>query len=55
MTETSRNLKFLTEDLKRNPWKLVRKSDEVVPPPAQTTAPGKQELRMRRLDKVSGN
>ncbi len=55
MTETSRNLKSLTEDLKRNPWKLVRKSDEVAPPPAEATAPGQPELRMKRLDKVSGN
>ena len=53
MNETSRNLKSLTEDLKRNPWKLVRKSDEVAVPPAEATAPGQSELRMRRLDKVN--
>ena len=56
MNETSRNLKTLTEDLKRNPWKIVRKSDEVaVPLQAEATAPGGQELHMKRLDKVSGN
>ena len=29
MKETSDNLKLLTGDLQRNPWKLIRKSDEV--------------------------
>jgi ABC-type transporter Mla subunit MlaD len=53
MNETSRNLKSLTEDLKRNPWKLVRKSDEAVVPQAEATAPGQPELRMKRLDKVN--
>ena len=51
MNETSRNLKSLTEDLKRNPWKLVRKSDEVPVPPAEATVPGKPDIRMKRLDK----
>ena len=55
MNETSRNLKTLTQDLKRNPWKLVRKSDEVKPALAENATPGKQELHMKRLDKVSGN
>ena len=52
MNETSRNLKSLTEDLKRNPWKLVRKSDEVAVPPAEATVPGQPDIRMKRLDKV---
>ena len=55
MNETSRNLKSLTEDLKRNPWKLVRKSDEIPPSPEQATTPGQPSVRMKRLDKVSGN
>jgi phospholipid/cholesterol/gamma-HCH transport system substrate-binding protein len=55
MNETSQNLKSLTEDLKRNPWKLVRKSDEVAVPPAEATVPGQSGIRMKRLDKVSGN
>jgi ABC-type transporter Mla subunit MlaD len=55
MNETSRNLKSLTEDLKRNPWKLVRKSDEIPPAPEQATTPGQPSVRMKRLDKVSGN
>ena len=53
MNETSRNLKSLTEDLKRNPWKLVRKSDEVAVPPAEAKAPGQSDIRMKRLDKVN--
>jgi phospholipid/cholesterol/gamma-HCH transport system substrate-binding protein len=53
MNETSRNLKSLTEDLKRNPWKLVRKSDEVAVPPAEATVPGQSDIRMKRLDKVN--
>lgn len=52
MNETSRNLKSLTGDLKRNPWKLVRKSDEIPAPPAEATAPGQPDIRMKRLDKV---
>jgi phospholipid/cholesterol/gamma-HCH transport system substrate-binding protein len=55
MNQTSRNLKSLTEDLKRNPWKLVRKSDEVPVTPAELTTSGKPDTRMKRLDKVSGN
>ena len=55
MNETSRNLKSLTGDLKRNPWKLVRKSDEIPPAPDQVTTPGKSNVRMNRLDKVSDN
>ena len=55
MNETSRNLKSLTGDLKRNPGKLVRKSDEIPPAPDQVTTPGKSNVRMNRLDKVSDN
>jgi len=55
MNDTSRNLKSLTEDLKRNPWKLIRKSDEVPAPSAEATTPGQPTVRMNRLDKVSGN
>ncbi len=53
MNETSRNLKSLTEDLKRNPWKLVRKSDDVPVVPAEVSISGKPDTRMKRLDKVS--
>ena len=53
MNETSRNLKSLTEDLKRNPWKLIRKSDEVPVSPAEVSISGKPDTRMKRLDKVS--
>ena len=56
MSETSGNLKALTEDLKRNPWKLVRKTDEVpISSSGKSIAPDKQPMRMKRLDKVSGN
>jgi phospholipid/cholesterol/gamma-HCH transport system substrate-binding protein len=55
MNETSRNLKSLTADLKRNPWKLVRKSDETNVPLDENATPENKELRMNRLDKVSGN
>jgi phospholipid/cholesterol/gamma-HCH transport system substrate-binding protein len=54
MNETSRNLKSLTEDLKRNPWKLVRKSDELPPAPEEVVTP-ENPVRMKRLDKVSSN
>jgi phospholipid/cholesterol/gamma-HCH transport system substrate-binding protein len=57
LNESSRNLKTVTEDLERNPWKLIRKSPEQ---PVQSeselktrTLPGK--VRMHRLDKVSKN
>lgn len=53
MNETSRNLKSLSDDLKRNPWKLVRKSDDVPVKPAEVSNSGKPDTRMRRLDKVS--
>jgi len=57
LNESSRNLKAITADLKRNPWKLIRKSPEQ---PAESknefnnrSLPGK--IRMQRLDKVSKN
>lgn len=54
LNETSRNLKALTGDVKRNPWKLVRKSDEAPPEPDKpglpTGSPG--QIRIKRLDKV---
>ncbi len=53
MNETSRNLKSLTEDLKRNPWKLVRKSDDVPVASDEVSTSGKPDTRMKRLDKVS--
>jgi phospholipid/cholesterol/gamma-HCH transport system substrate-binding protein len=57
LNESSRNLKTITADLKRNPWKLIRKSPE---------QPGESEnefnkgalpskVRMQRLDKLSKN
>jgi phospholipid/cholesterol/gamma-HCH transport system substrate-binding protein len=55
MNETSQNLKSLSADLQRNPWKLVRKSDELPPTPKETTVPGKSNVRMNRLDKVPDN
>jgi phospholipid/cholesterol/gamma-HCH transport system substrate-binding protein len=57
LNESSRNLKAITGDLKRNPWKLIRKSSEN---PGKTenefdarTLPSK--VRMQRLDKLSKN
>lgn len=50
---TAANLKLFTENIKRNPWKLVRKSDELPPlSPAKTAAGPRHPLRMQRLDKV---
>ncbi len=55
LRETSETLKDFSEDIKRNPWKLVRKTDE--PPVGEQgkSAPaGNQDmLRMKRLDKIS--
>jgi phospholipid/cholesterol/gamma-HCH transport system substrate-binding protein len=57
LNESSRNLKTITADLKRNPWKLIRKSPEQ-PGGSENefnidTMPGK--VRMQRLDKLSKN
>ncbi|MFQ5450648.1 MAG: MlaD family protein [Nitrospinaceae bacterium] len=55
LNESSRNLKSITEDIKLNPWKLVRKTQEKSAESKQElttiTAPG--GIRMKRLDKVS--
>ncbi len=53
LKKSSENLKGFTDDLKRNPWKLVRKSDEEPPiAPEKTAAHRKDNMRMKRLDKV---
>ncbi|QPJ64719.1 MAG: MCE family protein [Candidatus Nitrohelix vancouverensis] len=54
---TSVNMKELTDELQRNPWKLVRKGDEAPPKAAPYVPPvtGQKELRMRRLDKTPAN
>lgn len=54
LKQTSENLKAFTADVKRNPWKLVRKSDDLLPiAPEKTPAAGeKDSLRMQRLEKV---
>lgn len=49
---TTENLKVFTEDVKCNPWKLVRKSDELPPVAPEKTASRRDNLRMKRLDKV---
>jgi len=55
LNESSRNLKAITGDLKRNPWKLIRKSDEKGPERKTelTSVLKPSEIRMQRLDKVS--
>jgi phospholipid/cholesterol/gamma-HCH transport system substrate-binding protein len=57
LNESSRNLKAITEDVKRNPWKLVRKSDEQPEKPKKEINNGikPSKVRMQRLDKVSKN
>ncbi len=54
LRETSENLKDLSADLERNPWKLVRKSDEapVTKENEAHTASLTKNLRMKRLDKT---
>jgi len=57
LNESSRNLKAITADVKRNPWKLIRKSPEQ---PAESEKEFNAELptdrvRMQRLDKLSKN
>lgn len=53
LKETSANLKELSGDVKRNPWKLIRKSDEIPFSPQEEIKPTlrKEDLRMKRLDK----
>lgn len=53
LKETSGNLKVFSDDLKRNPWKLVRKSDELPPKADIPSTSTPVELKMKRLDKVS--
>ncbi|PIQ95436.1 MAG: hypothetical protein COV67_14935 [Nitrospinae bacterium CG11_big_fil_rev_8_21_14_0_20_56_8] len=55
LRETSVNMKSLTDELKRNPWKIVRKSDEPPPPDNPMVPPvtGQKEIRMKRLDKTT--
>jgi phospholipid/cholesterol/gamma-HCH transport system substrate-binding protein len=54
LKETSEHLKNLSADLERNPWKLVRKSDEVpvIKENGAHTASLTKKLRMKRLDKI---
>lgn len=54
MKDTSSSLKLLVEDVERNPWKLIRKSDEVEPPtPENNLVKAKDKyVRENRLDKT---
>jgi len=54
MKDTSSSLKLLVEDVERNPWKLIRKSDEVEPPtPENNRVKAKDKyVRENRLDKT---
>lgn len=57
LNESSRNLKAITGDLKRNPWKLIRKSSED-PEKIENEFNGRtlpSKVRMQRLDKLSKN
>lgn len=51
---TSKNLKTLSEDVKLNPWKLIRKSDEKQPDASTPASSRPQQVRMKRLNKLSG-
>ncbi len=57
LNESSRNLKTITADLKRNPWKLIRKSPEEPGESENEFNIGAQpsKVRMQRLDKLSKN
>jgi len=57
LNESSRNLKAITGDLKRNPWKLIRKLPEKGPESTVDLNPvlKPSEIRMQRLNKVSKN
>lgn len=54
MKDTSSSLKLLMEDLERNPWKLIRKSDEVEPtaPENKLVKAKDKHVRENRLDKT---
>jgi phospholipid/cholesterol/gamma-HCH transport system substrate-binding protein len=53
LNETTKNLKIVSEDIKLNPWKLVRKSDEQFPETKTLQTRSSEGVRMKRLDKVS--
>lgn len=57
LNESSRDLKAITSDLKRNPWKLIRKSPEQPAEPQKEISAGmaSSKVRMQRLDKLSKN
>ena len=57
LRETSENLKGLSADLERNPWKLIRKSDEspITKENESHSASLTKELRIKRLDKIPEN
>lgn len=57
LNESSRNLKAITADVKRNPWKLIRKSDELPEESKKEFSAGMpaSKVRMQRLDKLSKN
>lgn len=57
LNESSRNLKAITADVKRNPWKLVRKSPEQPQESEKefNTGAAPSKVRMQRLDKLSKN
>jgi ABC-type transporter Mla subunit MlaD len=52
LKSTTENLKEFSEDVKRNPWKLVRKSDEEPAMDPQALPASGNTLRMQRRDKV---
>ncbi len=55
LKETSSALKEFSDEIKRNPWKLVRKTDETPPkePDKAASALQPDSQRMKRLDKIS--
>ncbi|MBI5428637.1 MAG: MCE family protein [Nitrospinae bacterium] len=55
LKETSSALKEFSDEIKRNPWKLVRKTDEKTPkePDKAGAALQPDSQRMKRLDKIS--
>ena len=57
LNESSRNLKAITADVKRNPWKLIRKSPEQPGELKKEFRAGMpaSKVRMQRLDKLSKN
>lgn len=53
LKETTESLKEFSDDIKRNPWKLIRKTDEQPEQGKPAPASNQDSLRMKRLDKVS--